>query len=200
MKTVKWPEKKYVVEMDVNEYVKLVNSFKVETDPVSSPLVWTWWRIQKGEWINLSAGYKLDWLTGELDEIAAEYGVNYPKPMLERSGENTEITVYSLKVRRYHPDTLKGIKERLGQYRQDGLNKDLTDEEDQALDEAFEKWREEDEDRDWMYFWEPVYPSAYLLYVHYLRGKDNYTEAHGMFCETYKDLLEVLRLLGVSHV
>jgi hypothetical protein len=148
---------------------------------IEGPSKWEWWRVKKGEWENLSATGKMEWLTGLLDKMAKEYGVHSDTSVMDKESGDISVTVYGLKS----PRISESCKAELASYHKLG---------DEEKDEAFDKM-ESDGPLEWLYFFEDVYPSSHLIYVHYSTN----VEAYGIFCETYKDMLDVVHLvLGAS--
>lgn len=136
------------------------------------PLKWQWWRVAEGEWKET----ELDWLEGTLTEIVKKYGGYIERPMIERDFDNLSLGVYSLCRKGISP----AVKVQLSEYH-------AMSDEDQ--DKAHEEW-ESNSPVEWLWYFEGVYPSSHLIFVHY-----GLIEAYGIFCKTFKDMLDAVKLL-----
>lgn len=137
---------------------------------------WGWWRVKDGAWVDKFS--ELDWLTGELGEMAEEYGVHAPEPIMTKQDGETVLAVYSLQA----PLLAQSDWEEIARYRS------LRQSDERAAEELLDSW-DLRTGMAWLYFFEPVYPSSHLVYVHY---GDN-VEAYGVFCATWKDMLDVVK-------
>jgi hypothetical protein len=149
---------------------------------VEHPSKWEWWRVKDGEWDNLSRTGRMDWLAGELIEMAKEYGLHSDLPVLKRETDDVSIIVYGLKT----PPITKATIDKVDEFSGLGID-DWTDEVDKKHDEMLE-----DEGCSFYYFFKDVYPSSHLVYVHY----SNIIEAYGVFCASWKDMLDVVSLVS----
>jgi hypothetical protein len=135
------------------------------------PRKWQWWRVSGGVWKEP----ELDWLTGSLPGMVEEYGGYHRLPMIEQDYADLSITVFSL-TKFVGSEIIKQLSE---------YNAMSNEEQDEARN----GW-EEDSPIRWLWFFEHVYPSSHLVFVHY-----GLIEAHGIFCATYKDMLDVVQLV-----
>ena len=183
--------------MDWDETVKLpkerivMDSITRVTDnsEIEAPSRWEWWRVSNGEWNDLV----INWLSGTFSEMAKEYGVHSEKPILDIDNGHVSIVVYGLKnwivsnqskasVAKYN----ELIDAQLVSYGKGNIEE--SEKTEKEADLLYDSWNE-NSSAQWFYFFEPVYPSSHLVYVSY-----GNIETHGIFCEKYKDMLDVVAL------
>jgi hypothetical protein len=144
-----------------------------DNDLIEGPIRWEWWRVLQGVWSQPD----LDWLSGTHEEMASTYGTNSNMPMFHRKTDGIHIAVFSLKA----PFLT---------YEELAVFKSCEELDKEHRDVIYDEWFEADGALNWLWLWEDVYPSSHLVYVQY--GK---VETHAIFCETYRDMLEVMQLV-----
>lgn len=154
-------------------------------EPLLGVRKWVWMRAASGGLIEIN----LDWLDGELSEMAAEFGGFSAAPVLEKTLDgNVEISIYSLDRKRISESDKSDLEEAVNSaaYRETGEHDDL------------DSWINDGDKRGWYYFFKPVHPSSHVIFVHY-GSVFGYVEAYGIFCETYADMLNVLGKINTAH-
>lgn len=154
------------------------------------PVRWEWWAVKKGEWIRFT--YEMDWLAGELLEMAREYGVISDTPILDIDKQFMSITVYGLRHIPISANAIQAVVEcknisRLAGEARSAGNDEMATELEGKEEAVFDSWADNSPE-SWLYFFEHVYPSSHLVYIHYMGGID----AYGIFCNSYKDMLDVV--------
>jgi hypothetical protein len=165
-----WKEKDGWIDDDKREYARK----------------WRSWRFADGQWSKANDGL-VESLSRE--QMITEYGGYTDAPMLSTSRQDGEssrdIAVYSLDHRTFTDEE----RQQLRDFKSEGESKKDIDE----YIEFADKWEEDHPDLAWLNTWESVYPSAYIVFVDYMVADDT-IETHHIYCHTYPDMLEVLRL------
>ena len=147
---------------------------------------WRSWYFSDGKWRAVDDEI-VEGLSRE--EMIVQYGGYTGAPMYTSSkqgkGTSRDIAVFSLDIRRF-------TDEEMAAYRAyDEKRGDL--EWDEYL--AFtDQWEKDHPDLEWLDRWGEVHPASYMVFIDYNADNGATIETHHIYCCTYPDLLEVLRL------
>lgn len=148
---------------------------------------WMWVYASSEGWKDLSV--RLNWLDGKLSEMVKEFGGYSDVPMIEIETTNSTVIVYSLDCP-IIPEDCKADVHRA---------RSMDEIEDGSSDGEISQWINSDTDpRGWYYFFEPVYPSTHLVFVHYQVSREC-IEVYGIFCASYFDMINVVGKLNAAH-
>lgn len=140
---------------------------------------WFWWYVKHGEWHDRR--HELDFLDGQLEEMAREAGGGLTHIVFEKDTPTIDITVYFLTAHR------------LTSEEQDLVGEWENHERTHTGIEIDEWENARPKGPPWFYWFKSIHPSSYLVYIHW--GVNNVvSEIHGIFCATYKDMVEVVKL------